>query len=280
MAGAWLLLGGLFKKLVVADRLSMYVNVVFAQPQSYADLSLVFGLVFYSFQIYCDFSGYSDMAIGLARILGIETMENFHFPYSSRSISEFWSRWHISLSSWLRDYLFLPISYALSRKIKPERILHLKADHLIYGLGMSATMLLCGLWHGANWTFILWGGLHGFYLIFSRATHKARGRLARVLRLRRSGRIWSLVRIVFVFGLVSLAWVFFRSPSLASAWGYLSAISLKFPSRGVGALIFMSGLVAVFVLAEVLQKHRKALWGEFRLPAPVQAVALAFSSVS
>ena len=276
MDGVWIIMGGLFKKLVVADRLSQYVNVVFDQPQNHADLSLLFGLIFYSFQIYCDFSGYSDMAIGLARILGIETMENFHFPYFSRSISEFWSRWHISLSSWLRDYLFLPISYALSRKIKPDRFLFMKTELFIYGLGMSVTMLLCGLWHGANWTFVVWGGLHGFYMIFSRATNKGRSRLARRLRLRRSGRLWSLFRSVFVFGLVTLAWVFFRSPSLASAWSYLSSISFKLPRRGVGALLFMAGLVAVFILFEALQKNRQALWGERRIPVPVQAVALAF----
>jgi D-alanyl-lipoteichoic acid acyltransferase DltB (MBOAT superfamily) len=276
MAGVWFVLAGLFKKLVVADRLSQYVNVVFDQPQNYADLSLVFGLVFYSFQIYCDFSGYSDMAIGLARILGIETMENFHFPYFSRSISEFWSRWHISLSSWLRDYLFLPISYALSRKIKPERFLFMKTELFIYGFGMFVTMLLCGLWHGANWTFIAWGGLHGFYMIFSRATHKARGRLSRWLHLRRNGRPWTLFRVVFVFGLVSVAWVFFRSPSLSSAWSYLAAISFKLPHRGIGALLFMAGLVGLFILGEALQKNRKALWGELRIPVPVQAVALAF----
>jgi alginate O-acetyltransferase complex protein AlgI len=274
--GVWLILGGLFKKLVVADRLSQYVNVVFAQPRNYADLSLVFGLVFYSFQIYCDFSGYSDMAIGLARILGIETMENFRFPYFSRSISEFWSRWHISLSSWLRDYLFLPISYALSRKIKPERFLFMKTELFIYGLGMTVTMLLCGLWHGANWTFIVWGGVHGFYMIFSRVTHRARGRLARGLHLRRNGRLWGLFRVVFVFGLVSLAWVFFRSPSLSSAWTYLTAISFKLPRRGIGALLFMAGLVVLFILCEALQKNRKALWGERRIPVLVQAVFLAF----
>jgi len=275
-SGLFLFTWGMFKKLVVADRLSQYVNVVFDQPQNHADLSLLFGLIFYSFQIYCDFSGYSDMAIGLARILCIETMENFHFPYFSRSISEFWSRWHISLSSWLRDYLFLPISYALSRKIKPDRFLFMKTELFIYGLGMSVTMLLCGLWHGANWTFVVWGGLHGFYMIFSRATNKGRSRLARRLRLRRSGRLWSLFRSVFVFGLVTLAWVFFRSPSLASAWSYLSSISFKLPRRGVGALLFMAGLVAVFILFEALQKNRQALWGERRIPVPVQAVALAF----
>jgi alginate O-acetyltransferase complex protein AlgI len=273
--GVRLVLWGLFKKIVVADRLAQYVNIVFDKPQDYAGLSLLIGLVFYSFQIYCDFSGYSDMAIGLARMLGLETMDNFNFPYFSRSITEFWSRWHISLSSWLRDYLFLPISYRLSRKIKAERFLLMKTDFFLYLGGMSVTMLLCGLWHGANWTFIVWGAVHGVYLVSSRATHTLRMRFARRFRLRRSGGVWNLFRTVFVFCLVSLAWVFFRSPSLASAWNYLGSVSFKLPRRGVGVLLFLASLLVVFILSEWLIKNRKALWGERRIPAPVQAVAYA-----
>ncbi|NMD09934.1 MAG: MBOAT family protein, partial [Acidobacteria bacterium] len=183
--GFRLLLWGLFKKIVVADRMAQYVNIVFETPADYAGLGLVIGLVFYSYQIYCDFSGYSDMAVGLGRMLGFETMDNFRFPYFSRSIAEFWSRWHISLSSWLRDYLFLPVSYALSRKIKAGRVLFLKTEFVLYLAAMSVTMLLCGLWHGANWTFIVWGAVHALYLVASRATQGVRKRTARRLRLRR-----------------------------------------------------------------------------------------------
>ncbi|MHB8055617.1 MAG: MBOAT family O-acyltransferase, partial [Candidatus Aminicenantales bacterium] len=256
-------------------RLAQYVNVVFAAPQDYAGLGLVIGLVFYSFQIYCDFSGYSDMAIGLARMLGFETMDNFNYPYFSRSVAEFWSRWHISLSSWLRDYLFLPISFGLSRKIKRERFLFMKTDFFLYAAGMSVTMLLCGLWHGANWTFVVWGAIHGLYLISSRATQTLRKKFARRIGLHRKGRVWSFVRTLFVFGLVSLAWVFFRAPSLAAAWNYFVNISLALPKRGVGVIVFMASLLAVFVLGEGLCKNRKALWGERRVPAAVQAAALA-----
>jgi len=274
-AGARLALWGLFKKIVVADRLAQYVNIIFDAPRDHAGLSLVIGLVFYSYQIYCDFSGYSDMAIGLARMMGLETMDNFNFPYFSRSIAEFWSRWHISLSSWLRDYLFLPISYALSRKIKPERVLRVKSDFVIYLAGMSITMLLCGLWHGANWTFIIWGAVHGLYLISSRATSTLRKAAARRLGLRRNGRAWSVVRTVFIFSLVSLAWVFFRSPTLASAWDYLGSMSLRLPRKGIGAILFLGALLAAFILAEWLIKNRKSVWGERRVPAPVQAAAFA-----
>jgi alginate O-acetyltransferase complex protein AlgI len=273
--GARLVLWGLFKKIVMADRLAQYVNIVFDAPQDYAGLGLIIGLIFYSFQIYCDFSGYSDMAIGLARILGFETMDNFNYPYFSRSVAEFWGRWHISLSSWLRDYLFLPISFGLSRKIKGGRFLLMKTEFFLYLCGMSITMILCGLWHGANWTFIVWGAVHGLYLVSSRATQALRKKIARRLRLRRNGRVWSCVRTVFVFGLVSLAWVFFRSPSLTSAWNYLSNVSFALPKRGVGVIIFLASLLAVFMLSEGLIKNRKSLWGERRIPAPVQAAAYA-----
>ncbi len=274
--GARRVVWGLFKKLVVADRLAQYVTVVFNQPGAYADLSLVFGLVFYSFQIYCDFSGYSDMAIGLAQMLGVETMENFRFPYFSRSIVEFWSRWHISLSTWLRDYLFLPISYALSRRIKPARVLLIKTEFVLYFCGMGATMLLCGLWHGANWTFIVWGGVHGLYLVMSRATKRLRSRARRGLHLQKTNPFLALGQTLFTFAMVTLAWVFFRSPSLAGAWAYLRTISLRPPQRGIGPLIFLSSLVAVFVLIELLMKNSPRLFRGRRVPASVQVVALAF----
>ena len=274
-SGVRLVLWGLFKKAVIADRLAQYVNVVFGAPQDHAGLGLVAGLIFYSFQIYADFSGYSDMAIGLARMLGFETMENFNFPYFSRTMSEFWSRWHISLSSWLRDYLFLPISFGLSRKIKGDRLGFVKTEFFLYFAGMSVTMLLCGFWHGANWTFIVWGAVHGFYLIAGRATNGLRKKAARRIGLRRNGKVWGLVRTLFVFGLVTFAWVFFRAPTLGAVRLYLSRISLVLPKTGVGLLVFLSALVAVFILAEAVLKNRKALFGERRVPPAVAAVAYA-----
>ncbi len=267
---------GLFKKVVMADRLAQYVNIVFERPAGFADLSLIAGLVFYAFQIYCDFSGYSDIAIGLAQMMGLETMENFRFPYASRSIAEFWSRWHISLSTWLRDYLFLPISYSLSRRIRPARVLFVKTEFLLYFVGMASTMLLCGLWHGANWTFVLWGATHGLYLIVSRATKKARSRALRRLGVRPTNPILSAFRLLFTFGLTTFAWVFFRSPSLAAAWDYLGRVSLKLPRRGVSPLIFLGSLLFLFILAEFLMKNKDRFFAGKRLPAPVQVVAMAF----
>jgi len=208
-------------------------------------------------------------------MLGFETMENFNFPYFSRTVAEFWSRWHISLSSWLRDYLFLPISFGLSRKIKAERFGFVKTDFFLYFIGMSVTMLLCGLWHGANWTFIVWGAIHGFYLIAARATNGFRKKAARRIGLHRKGKAWGLVRMLFVFGLVTFAWVFFRAPSLGAARLYLSNISLAIPKTGVGLLLFLSALLAVFILAEAILKNRKALFGDRRVPPAVAAVACA-----
>jgi alginate O-acetyltransferase complex protein AlgI len=277
LSGLGLVLWGLFKKLVIADRLALFVTAVFSRPQNYPDLRLIAGLVFYSFQIYCDFSGYSDIAIGLARILGLETMINFNYPYFSRSISDFWSRWHISLSTWLRDYLFLPISYGLSRRIQADRFLFFKTEYFLYFCGMSVTMLLCGLWHGASWTFVVWGGLHGLYLIVSRATRKTRNVVLRRLHVRTSGPIWSGLRTVFTFSLVTLAWVFFRAPSLGEAWSYLGRLSLARPAGGTSHLLFLAVLLTLFVLAEWVLKNRNKLPFRKPLPVPVRVVAFALA---
>ena len=273
--GLKLVTWGIFKKVVIADQLAKYVNIIFDRPQDFPDLSLIFGLIFYSFQIYCDFSGYSDMAIGLAKILGIDSMENFHYPYFSRSVVEFWSRWHISLSTWLRDYLFLPITYALSRKIRVERFLLVKTEFFMYFLGVGMTMLLCGLWHGAGWTFVVWGGVHGFYLIFSRATKKVRYAGLKWLHLRKDNAFLDGWKKLSTFFLVTLAWVFFRSTSLANVWLYLRNISFRLPQRGVGQLLFFGSLLVVFLVAEALMKNKDKIRFLKKIPGPIQVIAYA-----
>ena len=154
--GLKIMLWGFFKKIVIADRLALYVNQVYNNPTDHTGLSIWLATYFFAFQIYCDFSGYSDIAIGAAQVMGYKIMKNFDRPYFSKSIAEFWRRWHISLSTWFRDYIFIPLNLQLR-------------NFRTFGIGFSVfiTFLLCGLWHGANWTFILWGGLHGIYLIFS-----------------------------------------------------------------------------------------------------------------
>jgi alginate O-acetyltransferase complex protein AlgI len=274
-AGLKLLAWGLFKKIVVADQLARYVNVVFDRPQDFQGLGLLAGLIFYSFQIYCDFSGYSDMAVGLAKTLGLDTMDNFRYPYFSRSIAEFWGRWHISLSSWLRDYLFLPMAYALSRKIKAERFLLIKTEFLVYGGAMGITMLLCGLWHGPSWTFVLWGGLHAFYLITSRATKKARSGWLRRLHLRPANVFLIGWKMLTTFCLVTLAWVLFRSPSLSQAWLYLRSISFQLPRSGIGQLLYLGSLLFIFIVADAVMKSKDKIRFLKNIPVPVQAMVWA-----
>lgn len=202
--GLKLIAWGLFKKLVIADRLAAFVNVVYADPSGYQGVSLVVAAVFYSFQIYCDFSGYTDIAIGIAQIFGIRLTDNFDRPYSAISVADFWRRWHISLSSWLRDYLYIPLG---GNRVKIQR---LYVNYLV-------VFFICGLWHGANWTFIVWGILHGAYLCIGRFSLDARNRLAITLGLNKAPVLQRTLRIVVTFALITFAWIFFRASTLTDA---------------------------------------------------------------
>ena len=209
--GIQLILFGLLKKVAIADAIAPIVNAAFEDPSKYSSFMLVIGVYLFAIQIYCDFSGYSDIARGVSRLLGIELIINFRQPYLSKNITEFWRRWHISLSSWLRDYLYIPLGGNRKGTVKTYRNLML-------------TMLLGGLWHGAGWTFVIWGGLHGLYL----AMHKLwAGKLSidptetpGTLR----GWVGRLLGILLTFHLVCLTWIFFRAPDFASAWAYLVGI--------------------------------------------------------
>ncbi len=217
--GVKLIVWGMFKKVVIADRLAVFVSLVYDNPHMHQGTTLLLATVFFSIQIYADFSGYSDMAIGLAQVFGVELADNFNRPYFATSITEFWKRWHISLTSWLRDYLFLPCAYAISRRIKRDWLLKIKAESWAYALGMLTTMLLCGLWHGANWTFIMWGGLHALYLILSFMTRKTRKKWRKKIN---GAPIYLKtvlhgLSILFTFCGVSFIWIFFRANSLSDA---------------------------------------------------------------
>jgi D-alanyl-lipoteichoic acid acyltransferase DltB (MBOAT superfamily) len=203
--GLRLILWGLFQKMVVADNLAALVDPVYNHPGQYPGVILLAATLLFAFQIYYDFSGYSDIAIGAARVLGYETMENFNQPYLSGSISEFWRRWHISLSTWFRDYLYIPLGG--NRVSAPRRYLNL-----------LIVFILCGFWHGANWTFVFWGGLHGLYLIVSNATEGVRGRIVEVTGLARAPRIHRLLKWGITFSLVCFAWIFFRANRLSEAF--------------------------------------------------------------
>lgn len=215
--GLKLMAWGFFKKLVIADRLALFVDKVYNNPTQHEGLSLVMATIYFSFQVYCDFAGYSDIAIGAARVMGFDLMENFERPYFSTSIVEFWKRWHISLSIWLRDYLFLPIAYSTSRAIKSPRLMGVKAESWSYILGSLVTMFLCGLWHGSQWTYILWGLFHGFYLVFSFITRKIRGKVRKKLKIKKNAFVLKLFRITVTFSLVTFAWIFFRANSIPDA---------------------------------------------------------------
>jgi D-alanyl-lipoteichoic acid acyltransferase DltB (MBOAT superfamily) len=226
-----LILGGLAKKMLIADYLSTHiVNGVFASPQSFSSWETLWGILAYSVQIYCDVSAYSDIAIGIALLLGFELPENFNAPYTARTIQDFWRRWHITLSSWLRDYLYIPLGG--SRRGRGRTYVDL-----------VATFLLAGLWHGAGWTFVFWGGMHGVGLALERAradTRRARG----LPEPGATAGARALQRLA-VFAFVSLAWVFFRADSMGGAFAVLWRLVAGLGSSGSAVTWPIVGLVAL-----------------------------------
>jgi D-alanyl-lipoteichoic acid acyltransferase DltB (MBOAT superfamily) len=202
--GLKLMTWGLFKKVVIADRLGAIVDGVYDHPYQHHGLSLILATVFFAFQIFCDFSGYSDIAIGTAQVMGFRLMKNFDRPYRSRSVHEFWSRWHISLSTWFRDYLYIPLG---GNRVTVPR----------WYFNLGVVFLLSGLWHGANWTFVIWGALHGCYLILALMTTTLRAKLVRAVGLTRFPRLHHLLQTVTTFALVCFAWIFFRAKTASEA---------------------------------------------------------------
>ena len=199
------ILWGIFKKIVIADNCAFFVNEIFNNTSYYPGSTLLLGVFLFSFQIYADFSGYSDIAIGSAKLLGINLMQNFNYPYFAESVADFWRRWHISFSNWLRDYIFIPLQFKYR-------------DLGVWGniLSIMITFILCGLWHGTNWTFIVWGFLHGTYMSFSLLTQKRR-RLF-IYNFINWNSFNSFVRIFTTFILVSFAWIFFKVENLTQGW--------------------------------------------------------------
>jgi alginate O-acetyltransferase complex protein AlgI len=200
-SGLRLMAWGFFKKVVIADRVSLLVNHVYGDPTSFTGVPLILATIGFAYQIYCDFSGYSDIAVGSARVMGIRLMRNFDSPYASQSISEFWRRWHISLSTWFRDYFYIALGGNRVAWWKWQRNLML-------------TFLASGLWHGANWTFVAWGAMHGFYLVFSIWTEDLRGNLRRAVGLERRRALHHALAVAVTFTLACLAWVFFRATTI------------------------------------------------------------------
>ncbi|MBN2384999.1 MBOAT family protein [bacterium] len=218
------LLWGLFAKVVIADNIGQYINPIFGNSSYYPCNTLLFGIFLYSIQIYADFSGYSDMSIGLAKLLGINLVRNFRFPYFCISIADFWRRWHISMTTWFRDYLFLPLSYSLSRKIPGMKIWRIPTDIFIYIIGSLVTWSLTGLWHGDNITFVCWGLIHGTALIAFQILQKPRRKFLRSLKLKYLKSIFSIIDRIAALSIVMFAWIFFRSSSMENAMKYLKGI--------------------------------------------------------
>jgi len=205
VSGLKMIMWGFFQKLVVADRLSIYVDAVYNNPENHSGLTLLLATIFFAFQIYCDFAGYSNIALGSAKIMGFKLMTNFRRPYFAKSISEFWTRWHISLSSWFRDYLYIPLG---GNRVSVPR----------WCFNLFFVFLLSGLWHGANWTFILWGAINGLYLIFSLLFKKFSEKFSVNKGLKKSTGISLFVQMVTVFLLTNFAWIFFRASSIDKAF--------------------------------------------------------------
>lgn len=222
----YLILAGLIKKAVIADYISLnFVDRIFDEPLRYTGVENLMGAYAYTLQIYCDFSGYSDMAIGISLLLGFRLPVNFNAPFVSASITEFWRRWHISLSSWLKDYLYIPLGGSRKGRLRQY-------------FNLVATMLLGGLWHGAAWKFVLWGGLHGVVLAIEKALH--------IPELVSRNRVARAVGFLATFHIVCLGWIFFRADSAGKAVEMLSQIFLHFDGEVLGQLL--SGYPSVFAL--------------------------------
>ena len=192
-------------KVVVADRLAIYVNAAYNNVDNHNGTTLLLATTFFSFQIYCDFAGYSSIAIGTARIMGFDLMTNFNRPYFARTISEFWKRWHISLSTWFRDYLYLPLG---GNKVSKYR----------WYFNLFVVFLISGIWHGANWTFVIWGALNGFYLVMAIVSQTFRDRINNALGLTRNRTFFTALQIITTFILSSFAWIFFRANTVDEAF--------------------------------------------------------------
>jgi len=246
--GIKLMLWGFFKKVVIADRLTIVVNTVYNNPADHSGLSLVIATVFFAFQIYCDFSGYSDIAIGSAQVLGFSLMDNFKRPYSAKSIVDFWRRWHISLSSWFKDYFY--IGFLGGNRVSIPR----------WYVNLFLVFLVSGLWHGANWTFVIWGALHGVYYVIEKMTNKFRKSFLHLINLDKFPRFHGLIQTGITFSLVCFAWIFFRANSLSDALYIASHLFypvFNLSNIGVGmmGLLLCFALIGFLEFVHLLQKH-------------------------
>lgn len=238
VSGLKQILWGLFKKIVIADNCAKAVNLIFNSYESQSGGTLFLGAILFSFQIYGDFSGYSDIALGSGKLLGIKLIKNFNYPYFSRSIAEFWRRWHISLSSWFKDYLYIPLGGSKGGTIK-----RIRNTFIIF--------LVSGFWHGANWTFILWGGLNALFILPSIIFKTNRNNMDIVAKGKILPNFKEFFQIVYTFLLASFAWIFFRSESLSQAFSYINKMfnSIHLPDLSIFNLSLFP-LLLLLILVE------------------------------
>ncbi|MCB9170611.1 MAG: MBOAT family protein [Flavobacteriales bacterium] len=254
-SGLKLMAWGLFKKVMIADRVAPMVDNVYNSPGQHGGPAYILATILFAIQIYCDFSGYSDIAIGSARVMGVDLMRNFRSPYFSRNISEFWRRWHISLSTWFRDYVYIPLGG--NRTVKWR-----------WYYNLFITFFLSGIWHGANWTFVIWGALHGLYLIFAIVSTEWRDRLGRMIGLDKAPVLNAAVQITITLVLVLLGWVFFRANHVRDAFTVLAGMgsghgawfgpaakSLYAPLVGAGFsdMVLAVAAICVLIVVDILQ---------------------------
>ena len=263
------ILWGLFKKIVIADSCAGFANLIFNNSDTYSGAVLLLGALFFTFQIYCDFSGYSDIALGTARLFGIELLRNFSFPYFSRDIAEFWRRWHISLSTWFRDYLYIPLGGS-----KGGTLLKVRNTFIIF--------IVSGFWHGANWTFIMWGFLNALYIMPSILFNTNRNNLDTVAqgKLLPTGK--ELFQMFVTFNATVLAWIFFRAENIGHAWRYVTSLvrglfslsdnmkMIQFLKTEIGFVIPL--LIVIFMIIEWFgREHQYAIqnWSNY-FPKPIR----------
>lgn len=275
---------GMFKKVVIADRMALFVNPIYDSPTGHAGPALVFATIAFAIQIYCDFSGYSDIAFGSAQVMGIRLMKNFQHPYFAKSISEFWRRWHISLSTWFRDYVYIPLG---GNRAGARRT----------AINLFITFLLSGLWHGANWTFVIWGALHGAYIILNHWMEPYWTRLRDSGFAKQFAPVHSGLSLLSTFGLVCFAWIFFRASTLTDAfyitthllsgwndfvrqtsslaqeggfWGFISGLfaSLNSITELTRSEVVLSVIALILLLCIEIKQHRGDFLTRFNLNQP------------
>lgn len=254
--GVLLMLWGYFQKVVIADRIAALVNNIFDYPQYYEGFEVLIAVVLFAFQVYCDFDGYTNIARGAAQVMGFRLMKNFDAPYFAKTVAEFWRRWHVSLTSWFRDYLYFPLGGSKCSKRKNYR-------------NIMIVFLVSGLWHGAAWTYVIWGGLNGLYQVIGKVSMPLRKKLYRIFHVHENAFSHKLLQTIITFCLVDFAWIFFRANSIGSAgliikrlfstWNPWIFFDGSLTTLGLSGVELTLGLLAIAMMMVVDYLHKKGI---------------------